>query len=109
MFRFEGFREKWGAAYRDLSIINKKKLFFYIWFIFRRTLYLACAFFMFNHTIFQIMFLLYSSLATSMYVGYSRPMVWWRKVWLENINEWFVFTVTYHVIFFTDIIGSAAL
>jgi len=109
MFYFYEFRIKWGAAYKDLSILDKMKLFFYIQFIIRRIFYLSIAFYLFENSTFQILFLLYSSLAASMYVGYSRPKVWWRHVWLENINEWFVFMITFHLVFFTDYIASASM
>mmetsp|Transcript_41185 Transcript_41185/g.62642 ORF Transcript_41185/g.62642 Transcript_41185/m.62642 type:complete len:259 (+) Transcript_41185:4807-5583(+) len=46
-------------------------------------------------------------MGNSMYLGHTRPLVQPRQIWIENINEWFVFAITLHLVLFTDFVLSA--
>jgi len=98
------FRSKWAVLYEDLNPKHTVNLWYNIFFITRRLLYVETSFTFEQFPCQQIQILLYMNLFNNIYIQGVKPMKSLVLNKLEIYNDILVFYVTLHFFFFTDLV-----
>ena len=96
------FQNSDGTLFEDIDLRNRWKAAFYLFFIFRRIIFVTIVFSMETLGAIQLMMINYSNLVMLIYVGGNSSLIgkWANR--LEMFNELSVSYISFHMYFFTD-------
>ena len=95
------FQKRWSFLHEDIRIDDKVISSYFIVYVTRRLIYLVAAFFCMELPSMQLLIIYYENLFVLLYTG-QKPLVGRMLNRYEMVNEIVVFTVCWHLMFFTD-------
>jgi hypothetical protein len=102
----EEFEKKYGAVYEGLRRDKKSVLFYPVYFVVRRVLFMVICFVLMQHVILQLGALVLSTLISAVYILHFQPFEEPIFNNLEVMNECFTLLLLYFVYCFSDIISA---
>ena len=102
----ESFITKWRILFHDIKIKSKFELSFYLIFCIRRIIYVSTAFLIKTQWT-QLLVLIYTNLAITIYVGSFTPFKSRYYNRIEIMNELYISFATYQIILFTDFVPDS--
>lgn len=96
------FRERWFVAYKDVKYRQQNaSLYYRVWFVLRRLIFISAGFMLFDYGSMQIMILLYCNLFTLIFHGYNMPLNLPFDNKLALTNEYVICSISQMLIMFS--------
>lgn len=95
---------KFGVLYDNLKTSKRIYLVYVSLFIYRRSFMAIIYLFLSGSNHWQILYTIYQNFALSMFVGFNKPFKIKSDYFREYVNEWFIMTLTFNLILFSDFI-----
>ena len=100
------FKRKWKKAYKDLRQNEKMDMFYRIWFILRRILFIAATFLLKEFSYFQLILFMFSNLFSIIYIGQYKPLKGRFENRINLLNEYMICTITFFSVIFSGMAKS---
>ena len=102
--------EKWSNFYQDIHLTrNEYTILYYSIFLFRRIVFVAVPFCLYNWPFLQLQLLMLSQTAYVIFYSDQRPHTLPKRIKLEVFNEIIIMIIIYHLFLFSDFNSSLEL
>lgn len=100
------FSGKYGSVYEGLRLDSRWVLFYPVYFIIRRTIFMVAAFSLYMHVVIQLACVLLITMVSAVFILQVKPFEERLVNQLEVMNECFTLALIYVVFCFTDLVES---